>query len=159
MEAIARTFKSVWRTKRGFEVKDMGNHVVLFIFEDAVDDERVIMGEPWSYDKFLVSLQRLNKSVLVKELSFNMTRFWVQLHDLPIGDMNPRSACEIGKVIGEVQSGGVLMMAVASCGSECWWILQNCYVEGTNYVWRTVRLDGFDSDTKGCLTSVIGADY
>ena len=105
MEAIARTFKFVWRTKRGFEVKDMGNHVVLFIFEDAVDAERVIMGEPWSYDKFLVSLQRLNKSVPVKELRFNMTRFWVQLHDCPIGDMNPRSACEIGKVIGEVQSG------------------------------------------------------
>ena len=41
----------------------------------------------------------------MKELSCNMTRFWVQLHDLPIGDMNPRSACEIGKVIGEVQSG------------------------------------------------------
>ena len=42
MEAIARTFKSVWRTKKGFEVKDMGNHVVLFIFKDAVDAERVI---------------------------------------------------------------------------------------------------------------------
>ena len=56
MKAIARTFKSVWRKKRGFEVKDMGNHVVLFTFEDAVDAERVIMGEPWSYDKFLVSL-------------------------------------------------------------------------------------------------------
>ena len=53
---IARTFKSVWRTKKGFEVKDMGNHVVLFTFEDAVDAERDIMGEPWSYDKFLVSL-------------------------------------------------------------------------------------------------------
>ena len=56
MEAIARTFKSVWRTKKGFEVNDMGNHVVLFIFKDAVDAEQVIMGEPWSYDKFLVSL-------------------------------------------------------------------------------------------------------
>ena len=56
MEAIARTFKSLWQTKKDFEVKDVGNHVVLFVFEDSVDAERVIMGEPWSYDKFLVSL-------------------------------------------------------------------------------------------------------
>jgi len=28
----------------------------------------------------------------------------VQLHDLPLGDMNLCSACEIGKIIGEVQS-------------------------------------------------------
>ena len=105
IEAIARTFKSVWRTKRGFEVKDVGNCVVLFVLEDSVDAERIIMGEPWSYDKFLVSLQRLDKSVPVKELRFNMTRFWVQLHDLSIGDMNSKSACKIGRVIGEVQSG------------------------------------------------------
>lgn len=32
MEAIARTFKHLWQTKKGFEVKDMGNHVVLFFF-------------------------------------------------------------------------------------------------------------------------------
>ena len=105
MKAIAWTFKSVWLTKSGFEVKDVGNHVVLFIFEDSVDAEQIIIGEPWSYDKFLVSLWRLDKSVPVKELRFNMTRFWVQLHDLPIGDMNSKSACKIGKVIGEVQSG------------------------------------------------------
>ena len=105
MEVIARNFKSVWCTKRGFEVKDVGNRVVLFVFEDSVDAERIIMGEPWSYDKFLVLLQRLDKSVPVKELRFNMTRFWVQLHDLSIGDMNSKLACEIGRVIGEVQSG------------------------------------------------------
>lgn len=29
----------------------------------------------------------------------------MQLHDLPIGDMNPRTACEIGEIIREVQSG------------------------------------------------------
>ena len=29
-EAIARTFRLVWRTKKGFEVRDMGNHRVMF---------------------------------------------------------------------------------------------------------------------------------
>ena len=26
MEAVARTFKLLWHTKKGFEVRDMGNH-------------------------------------------------------------------------------------------------------------------------------------
>lgn len=98
MEAIARTFKPFWRTKMGFTVKDVGNHTVLFIFGDEVDVERVFMGEPWNYDKHLVLLRRLDKNVPVKDLEFNRTLFWVQLHDLPLGNMNPRLACEIGKI-------------------------------------------------------------
>ena len=63
------------------------------------------MGEPWNYDKHIVSLRHLEKNVPVKDLEFNRTLFWVQLHDLPLSDMNLRLACEIGKVIGEVQPG------------------------------------------------------
>lgn len=32
MEAIARFFKLLWRTCMGFEVRDMGNHRVVFVF-------------------------------------------------------------------------------------------------------------------------------
>ena len=32
MEAITKTLKLLWRTRKGFEVRDMGNHRVLFIF-------------------------------------------------------------------------------------------------------------------------------
>lgn len=46
MEAIARTFKLVWRTRKGFEVRDMGNHLVLFSFSDESDVARVMQGEP-----------------------------------------------------------------------------------------------------------------
>lgn len=65
MEAIARTFRPLWWTKSDFEVKDVGNHTVLLVFSDKTDAERVLMGEPWSYDKHLVSLRRLEQSVTV----------------------------------------------------------------------------------------------
>ena len=44
MEAIARTFKLLWRTRKGFEVRDMGNHRVLFVFSDKSDVNQVIGG-------------------------------------------------------------------------------------------------------------------
>lgn len=51
MEVIARTFKLLWRTRNGFEVRDKGNHRVLFAFRDEGDMEQVLKGEPWSFDK------------------------------------------------------------------------------------------------------------
>ena len=53
MKAIARTFKLLWRTRKGFEVRDMGNHGVLFVFLDRADVDHVIQGEPWSFDNTL----------------------------------------------------------------------------------------------------------
>lgn len=46
MKAVARTFKPLWHTKLGFEAKDVGNHIILFVFGDEVDAERVLIGEP-----------------------------------------------------------------------------------------------------------------
>ena len=46
MEAIAKTLKLLWRTRKGFEVRDMGNHKVLFIFRDAGDVEQIMKMEP-----------------------------------------------------------------------------------------------------------------
>ena len=80
------------------------------------------MAEPWNCDKHLVSLRHLVSNVPVKDLEFNRTLFWVQLHDLPLGDMNPRSVCEIAKIIEEYNLGGlsgVLRMVVVTCASRC----------------------------------------
>ena len=102
MEAIARTFKPLWCTKWGFEVKDMENHIVLFVFAKESDANRVLMSEPWSYNKYLISLQKMDKNVSIKDLIFTKTLFWVQIHNLPLGDMNPSAACAIGSNIGMV---------------------------------------------------------
>nr|POF26724.1 hypothetical protein CFP56_71387 [Quercus suber] len=59
MEVIAKTLKLLWRTRKGFEVRDMGNHMVLFIFRDERDVKQILKGELWSFDKHLVALKRV----------------------------------------------------------------------------------------------------
>ncbi|XP_050249301.1 uncharacterized protein LOC126696657 [Quercus robur] len=76
MEAIAQTFKLLWHTKKGFEVRNMGSHRVLFLFLEESDIDRVVAGEPWSFNKYLV-------------------------HDLPVGNLNMRVIQEIVSVAGE----------------------------------------------------------
>ena len=77
MEAIARTFKLLWHTKKGFEVRDMGNHCVQFAFKEETDIEKILAAEPWSFDKNLVALKRVLRQAEVKDLVFDNVRFWV----------------------------------------------------------------------------------
>jgi len=102
--AIAKTFKVVWRTKKGFEVRDMGNHLVLFSFFDSSDVVRVMQGEPWSFDKHLVAVQPMDRHEDITSLDFSRTSFWVQLHGPSIGSMSHNIAMEICSVVGEVDN-------------------------------------------------------
>lgn len=58
-EAIAHTFKPLWNAGKGFTVKDMGENHMVFTFADVVDLERVLLNEPWIYDKHLVTFHKV----------------------------------------------------------------------------------------------------
>ena len=92
MEAIALTFQPLWRSKNGFKVKNKGNHIVLFIFDNKLEVDTILANEPWSFDKHLMVLQRYDEDMLVEELQFNRTSFWVQVHDIPVRFMNQKVA-------------------------------------------------------------------
>uniref|UniRef100_A0A2N9FNY2 DUF4283 domain-containing protein n=1 Tax=Fagus sylvatica TaxID=28930 RepID=A0A2N9FNY2_FAGSY len=62
MDAVARTFKPLWKTKQSFMVQDLGGNKVAFVFKDAMDLERVLVNEHWTYDKFLVVFQRVRRT-------------------------------------------------------------------------------------------------
>jgi hypothetical protein len=70
VEAIARTFKPLWQTRKSFSIQDVGDNMVLIEFEEAADLERVLLGEPWSYDKYLIAFHRLSNEIAVEEFAF-----------------------------------------------------------------------------------------
>ena len=102
MEAIASTFQPLWRSKNGFKVKNMGNHIVLFIFDNKREVETILENKPWSFDKHLMVLQSYDKDTPVEELKFNYTSFWVQVHDIPVRFMNQKVAAGICSQVGTV---------------------------------------------------------
>ena len=66
MDAIAATFQPLWRSKNGFRLKNLGNHIILFIFYSKADVDNILANEPWSYDKNLMVLQRYEVDSEVK---------------------------------------------------------------------------------------------
>ena len=71
-----------------------------------VDADKVLLGEPWSYDRHLVSIQRFDGSKALKDIDFKFCSFWIQIHDIPFKFMTEDTAKEIGDTIGTVIKSG-----------------------------------------------------
>ena len=102
IDAIAKMFRPLWRARQNFNIRDAGNNNLVFAFELEVDVEKVLLGEPWSFDKHLVVFQRYDGKSPLEELDFNFLKFWVQIHYLPFRLLTPEVALVIGETLGIV---------------------------------------------------------
>ena len=57
VDAIGRTFKPLWKARNEFNIREVGDRILLFVFELETDAECVLAQEPWSFDKHLVLFQ------------------------------------------------------------------------------------------------------
>lgn len=106
MDAIGRTLRAVWKTHKSFDIRQVGNHLFLFIFELVNNAKRVLTNEQWSFDKHLVLFRRMEGTRFVRNLNFTTIKFWVQLHGLPVNRLDIPTAIQIGKTIGVVSCHG-----------------------------------------------------
>lgn len=104
MESITQTFTLLWKTRKGFEIRDMGDHMVLFVFPEASDIDRVLLGEPWTFDRHLMALKRMDMNEDTRELDFSTTRFWLQVHGLPLRSFSMAVAKEIVSIARSVDT-------------------------------------------------------
>ena len=84
MEIVARTFKQLWQSTSGFMLWNLGDHKVLFVFDNSTDIDRIIHSDPSSFNKQLVVLERYDKDILLCDLKFAKANFWVQVHEIPV---------------------------------------------------------------------------
>lgn len=80
VEAVTRTFKPLWRAERGFSARDLGENLMMFEFEEQADLERILLHEPWSYDKSLVAFRKIVEEEEPKTIAFDRATFWLQIH-------------------------------------------------------------------------------
>ena len=102
VEAVTKTFSLLWRLVKGFKVRKISDHVLLFTFEKKEEVERIMSNAPWSFDKHLVVLQWYDKGVSLWDLEFKRILIWVQIHDVPYNFMNKTVAVKLYEVVGAV---------------------------------------------------------
>ena len=102
IDATAKMFTPLWRSKNGFKIKKEGDHVILFTFDNREEIDQILKAEPWSFDKHLMVLQRYDRETDVLDMQFNRITFWVQVHDIPIRFRTRKAAEKICGMIGTV---------------------------------------------------------
>ena len=75
IDAIAKTFTLLWRSKNGFKIKKEGDHVILFTFDNREEIDQILEAELWSFDKHLMVLQRYDRETDVLDMQFNWITF------------------------------------------------------------------------------------
>lgn len=88
VDVVACTFKPLWKPTGELKIRDIGGGVLLFEFEDALDLERVLEYEPWSYVKSLVVFKKTPDIESIPFLEFDCVTFWVQIHNVLENSLN-----------------------------------------------------------------------
>ena len=99
-EAVARTFKPLWKPGGELKIRDVGGNILVFKFDDSLDLDRVLEIDTWSYDKNLVIFQRTEFVESAPSLDFIVTSFWVQLHNVPKKSLMQETGELVGNIIG-----------------------------------------------------------
>ena len=92
----------LWRARNGFKIQRFGEHKLLFTFDNKRDVDRILMSEPWSFDKHLVVMQRYDSDTPLQDIKFDRSTLWVQVHGIPLKYMSFKVGTKICEVGGEV---------------------------------------------------------
>ena len=100
---MTKVLKTVWKTEKTFEASDLGENKVMFHFQTKDDMDRVLFLCPWSFDKYLLLLHKLERGEAVKDIKFNKSPFWVQILRLPTMCQTKTMGLSIGATLGRVE--------------------------------------------------------
>lgn len=75
MEVVVRMFRQLWWSTNGFKIRNLEDHIVLFVFSTQIDVTRIIQSEPWCFDKHLLCWNLLTAMFLLMSYSFKRPRF------------------------------------------------------------------------------------
>lgn len=91
---------SVWKLRRGVEIKDIGNGRLLARFYHKVDLKRVIDGGPWSIGNHPLIIHPLKVGEVPHRVPLDRLAFWIQIYNLPVRSFSENVGRSLGNFIG-----------------------------------------------------------
>ncbi|KAA3458458.1 reverse transcriptase [Gossypium australe] len=95
--------RSIWKTKKKFEIRSEGQNLFSVIFYSEEDLEQILEGRPWLFRKYLVLFDRLVSSIDRDLIYLTSSPFWIKigpcLPNFDKKDMLYAIGCTFGGVI------------------------------------------------------------
>ncbi|KAK4264767.1 hypothetical protein QN277_025898 [Acacia crassicarpa] len=91
---IITMIKKGWHIGEKLEVHELDRTrlIFLFCFKKVEDYSRILKGRPWSVLGHLLNLQIWEDYMVMKDVDFSHTPFWLQFHGLPPEAFNGSNA-------------------------------------------------------------------
>ncbi|KAK5811963.1 hypothetical protein PVK06_027355 [Gossypium arboreum] len=100
METIHTTLATPWHPHGRISISDQSEKGYLFEFYYAIDINRVIDGNPWTFNKHILVLHRLKSGEDPLRVPLYSVNYWVQIHDLTMILMSESMARQFGALLG-----------------------------------------------------------
>lgn len=95
-------FTRLWGGDVGVSISDVEDDHFLARFMSEKDMKRVLLREPWDFDKSLVLLGALGNEGVVIRVALLSAVFWVQIHGVPMCYHTPEVAEDISGEVGQL---------------------------------------------------------
>ena len=80
----------------------MGYKVFIFQFDDEYEKDRLLVRQPWSFNKSLLMLKEFDDYSSLENVNLDWRPFWIQIHRLPIALMNEKIEMVVGEGLKEL---------------------------------------------------------
>ncbi|XP_017217178.1 uncharacterized protein LOC108194750 [Daucus carota subsp. sativus] len=100
-QAMQQTLAALWRPGKGVHIRELDVNLFQFQFYHELDIKRVIEGSPWSFNRKVLIISRMQQGINPKCIPLNSIDLWVQIHDLQPGLMSEKIITEVGNEIGK----------------------------------------------------------
>lgn len=98
--AMQHTLASLWKPGKGVYIKAIEANLFIFQFNHIIDLNRVIEGSPWSFNRKVLLIGRMNDTMNPRCVPLDVMDLWVQVHDIQPGFMSERIMQEVGNQVG-----------------------------------------------------------
>ncbi|MBA0620387.1 hypothetical protein Godav_006107 [Gossypium davidsonii] len=125
-ESFRAQMKSIWKTRKKFEIQRVGQNLFLIVFDLEEDLESIMEGRPWLFRKSIILFNRLVQAVERDQISLNSSPFWIKI-DSYLPEFDKKDLLHAISVTFEGLSD--LKLTMLAVDSESIWMFRNHYAD------------------------------
>lgn len=99
-QAMQQTLAALWRPGKGVYIRELDVNLFMFQFYHEIDINRVLEGSPWTFNRKVLIISRMEEGINPRCIPLNSIDLWVQIHDLQPGFMSEKVITEVGNQMG-----------------------------------------------------------
>ncbi|MBA0754183.1 hypothetical protein Gogos_005485 [Gossypium gossypioides] len=78
-ESFRAQMKSIWKTRKKFEIQMVGQNLFLIVFDLEEDLDTIMERRPWLFRKSIILFDRLIQAVERDQIMLNSSPFWIKI--------------------------------------------------------------------------------